>query len=78
MPRSCSRSSTFRNDSGYRDVPPLNVPTQTVNPLLCSASEMVVSILNGRQPEGVTRPKLMEPCPVAWIQQTGWTSRQLP
>jgi hypothetical protein len=29
------------------------------------------AILIVRQPEGVTLPKLMEPFPVEWIQQTG-------
>ena len=32
---------------------------------------MVDAILDGRQPEEVTLPKLMEPFPVQWIQQTG-------
>jgi hypothetical protein len=35
------------------------------------APEMVEAILNGRQPEGVTLPELMEPFPVEWRQQTG-------
>jgi hypothetical protein len=32
---------------------------------------MVVAILDGPQPEGVTLPRLLEPFPVEWIQQTG-------
>jgi hypothetical protein len=32
---------------------------------------MVVAILDGSQPEGVTLPALMEGVPVGWIQQTG-------
>ena len=33
------------------------------------APEMVEAILDGRQSEGVTLPKLMEPFPVEWRQQ---------
>ena len=33
------------------------------------APEMVEAILDGRQPEGVTLPKMMEPFPVEWRQQ---------
>jgi hypothetical protein len=33
---------------------------------------MVKAILNGRQPEGVTLPVLLEPFPIEWIQQTGY------
>jgi len=33
------------------------------------APEMVEAVLDGRQPEGVTLPKLMEPFPVEWRQQ---------
>ena len=54
--RPCDRLSVY--------VPALNVSTQTVSNLLCPASEMVDAILDGRQPEGVTLPKLMEPFPV--------------
>jgi hypothetical protein len=35
------------------------------------APQMVEAILDGRQPEGVTLPELMEPFPVEWRQQTG-------
>jgi hypothetical protein len=35
------------------------------------APEMVEAILDGRQPEGVTLPGLLEPFPVEWIKQTG-------
>ena len=35
------------------------------------APEMVEAILEGRQPEGVTLPKMMEPFPVEWRQQAG-------
>lgn len=33
------------------------------------APGMVEAILDGRQPEGMTLPALMEPFPVAWHQQ---------
>ena len=33
------------------------------------APEMVEALVAGRQPEGVTLPKLMEPFPVEWRQQ---------
>lgn len=33
------------------------------------APEMVEAIVAGRQPEGVTLPKMMEPFPVEWRQQ---------
>jgi hypothetical protein len=33
------------------------------------APEMVEAILDGRQPEGVTLPGLMEPFPVEWGRQ---------
>jgi hypothetical protein len=33
------------------------------------APEIVEAILNGRQPEGMTLPGLMEPFPVEWEQQ---------
>jgi hypothetical protein len=35
------------------------------------APEMVEAILDGRQPERVTLPGLLEGMPVEWIQQTG-------
>ena len=35
------------------------------------APEMVEAILDGKQPEGVTLPGLMEAFPVEWIQQPG-------
>ena len=35
------------------------------------APEMVEAILDGRQPKGVTLPALLEPFPLAWIQQIG-------
>jgi len=35
------------------------------------APKMVEAILDGRQPEGVTLPGLLEGVPVEWIQQTG-------
>jgi hypothetical protein len=35
------------------------------------APKMVEAILDGRQPEGVTLPGLLEPFPVEWIQQPG-------
>ena len=34
------------------------------------APEMVEAILDGRQPEGVTLPGLLEPFPAAWSDQT--------
>jgi hypothetical protein len=33
------------------------------------APELVEAILNGRQPEGVTLPRLLEEVPVAWGEQ---------
>jgi hypothetical protein len=33
------------------------------------APEMVEAILNGRQPEGVTLPRLLEGLPVSWGEQ---------
>jgi len=33
------------------------------------APDIVEAILNGRQPEGITLPGLMEPFPVEWEQQ---------
>jgi hypothetical protein len=33
------------------------------------APEMVEAILNGRQPEGVTLPRLLEGVPVGWAYQ---------
>jgi hypothetical protein len=32
---------------------------------------MVVAILDGPQPEGVTLPGFLEPFPMEWTQQTG-------
>ena len=37
--------------------------------LALMAPNIVAEILNGRQPEGMTRPRLMEPFPVAWRLQ---------
>jgi hypothetical protein len=34
------------------------------------APEMVEAILNGRQPEGVTLPRLLEGVPVGWWEQS--------
>ncbi|WP_295530593.1 hypothetical protein [Novosphingobium sp. Chol11] len=36
------------------------------------APEMVEAILNGRQPEGVTLPRLLEGVPVGWGEQAGY------
>ena len=33
------------------------------------APEMVEAILNGRQPEGVTLPRLLEGVPLGWVEQ---------
>lgn len=33
------------------------------------APDMVEAILDGRQPEGMTAPRLMEPFPVEWERQ---------
>lgn len=33
------------------------------------APDLVEAILNGRQPEGVTLPRLLEPAPLAWTRQ---------
>ena len=35
------------------------------------APDIVEAILDGRQPDGVTLPGLLEGVPVGWIQQTG-------
>jgi len=35
------------------------------------APDIVDAILDGRQPEGMTLPALMEPFPVEWDQQAG-------
>ena len=35
------------------------------------APDIVEAILDGRQPEGMTLPGLMEPFPVEWARQTG-------
>ena len=35
------------------------------------APDIVEAVLNGRQPEGMTLPGLMEPFPVNWIEQRG-------
>jgi hypothetical protein len=35
------------------------------------APDIVEAILNGRQPEGITLPGLMEPFPVEWERQFG-------
>jgi hypothetical protein len=61
--RPCDRLSVY--------VPALNVSTQMASRLLCPAPEMVVAILDGPQPEGVTLPGFLEPFPMEWTQQTG-------
>ena len=51
---------------------------ETINPSYVSrvlrltllAPEIVEAILDGRQPEGMTLPVLMEPFPVEWRQQS--------
>ena len=35
------------------------------------APDVVEAILDGRQPEGMTLPGLMEPFPVEWTRQKG-------
>jgi len=35
------------------------------------APDIVESMLDGRQPEGMTLPGLMEPFPVEWAEQRG-------
>jgi len=39
------------------------------------APDIVEAVLEGRQPEGMTLPGLMEPFPVEWPEQT-WTAKQ--
>ena len=38
------------------------------------APAIVDAILDGRQPDGMTLPALMEPFPVEWGHQTGWAN----
>jgi hypothetical protein len=38
------------------------------------APDLVEAIVEGRQPEGVTLPLLLEPFPVEWSQQRRWTA----
>jgi hypothetical protein len=35
------------------------------------APDIVQAILDGRQPEGMTLPKLMRPFPIEWARQQG-------
>ena len=42
------------------------------------APDIVEAILDGRQPEGMTLPALMEPFPVAWDRQHGLPPRPTP
>jgi hypothetical protein len=39
-------------------------------PLTLLAPDIVEAILDGRQPEGITLPGLLEPFPVEWGQQS--------
>jgi len=41
------------------------------------APDLVEAVLNGRQPEGMTLPALMEPFPVEWDGQRGHISARL-
>jgi hypothetical protein len=38
------------------------------------APDIVEAILDGRQPEGMTLPGMMEPFPVEWGHQTDWAN----
>jgi hypothetical protein len=38
------------------------------------APDLVEAIVDGRQPEGVTLPRLMEPLPLEWAQQRRWAA----
>ncbi|WP_135468378.1 hypothetical protein [Crenalkalicoccus roseus] len=42
------------------------------------APDIVEAILNGRQPEGMTLPGLMEPFPVSWEEQRRTTNEVTP
>jgi hypothetical protein len=42
------------------------------------APDLVEAIVEGRQPEGVTLPLLLEPFPVEWAQQRRWAAASDP
>jgi hypothetical protein len=42
------------------------------------APRIVEAILDGRQPEGMTLPALMEPFPVEWGEQNGRSREAMP
>jgi hypothetical protein len=42
------------------------------------APDIVEAILDGRQPEGMTLPRLMEPFPVMWGEQNGRSIEAMP